>query len=456
MTTINEIIQFLQNTHSQDTSVYAVAIKRCSELKQPNSFNKIIQLIHQQNVELDIIFCNTILHYLGIWNKFNFQKKLFEQWFIRKEFTSFNPDLITFNTMIKGCSKKGDIKQALHYFQLLVNHYNIKPDLITCNSMLTVCANACDMESAEIIWSAMQNQSDIQIDSVLVNCMLNVYAKCGESKKMMDLLNYSQQSGHFISINEITCSTIMSGLLKDNKVDEMFDFYEHQIPKLLLKHNININNKRLIELKNIGYLKKMEMLNGNEFDKLSHYHQQYLNIFFNELYPFAKNKAVSINEKDIDNLIQSYVLLHKNNWMNAMKDIEKILYQESNFIHSFDYWTTNIFNKQQFLLNFTLLSTTSTNFFLRYLMTFKRDELKYKFKNGPIKIMCGKGQYSKIIKKGDNHESPKKKSIENELKKWKIVIRLEQNKFNEAIWCLNEDDVSLFFKTIPPGEDCLK
>ncbi|ETO16648.1 hypothetical protein RFI_20689, partial [Reticulomyxa filosa] len=177
MTTVNDIIQFLRNYHSQDTSIYVAAIKRCSELKQPYTFYNIIQLIYQQDIPLNIIFCNTVLNYLGIWNKFNLQKKLFEQWFIHQEFTSnttpFNPDLITFNIIIKGCSNKGDIKQALYYFQLLVNHYNLKPNAITCNAMLSVCANACDMESAEIIWKTIQNDPDIQIDHIIINSMLN-------------------------------------------------------------------------------------------------------------------------------------------------------------------------------------------------------------------------------------------------------------------------------------------
>ncbi|ETO34961.1 hypothetical protein RFI_02110 [Reticulomyxa filosa] len=460
MTTIDDIIEFLQNTPSQDTSVYTVAIKRCSELKQPNVFPQIIQLIYQQNLQLDIIFCNNTLHYLGIWNKFDLQKKLFEQWFIHKQFTSntipFNPDVITISTMIKGCSKKGDVKQALYYFQLLVNDYNLKPNGITCNTMLSVCANSCDMDSAEIIWKTMQNEAHIQIDVIAITSMLNVYAQCRESKKMMDLLNYSQQHEHFISINEITCATIMSGLIRDNKIDEMFDFYQNEIPKLSLKNNIDINCKRFINLKSIGHLKKMEMLNENESDKLSYHHQQFLNIFFNELYPNTNKALISIDERDMEKLICSYVLLHKKDWIDAVQDVERILDQKSNFSHSFNYWSIDIFNKRQLLLNFNLMSAISTNFFLRYLMTFKRDELKYEFKNGPIKVLCGKGQYSKIIKKGGICESPKKKSIENEFKKWKIPIRLEQDQFNQAVWCLNQDDVTLFFKLVPPGEDCLK
>ncbi|ETO24726.1 hypothetical protein RFI_12431 [Reticulomyxa filosa] len=456
MTTADNVIKFLRKNRSQKTSTYTAAIKRCSELKQPNALYTIVQLAHQQNVPLNIIYCNTVLHYLDAWNKSGTQKKLFEQWFIHKELTSsttpFNPDLITLSTMIQGCSKRGDVKQALYYFQLLVNDYNIKPDRIVYNSMLSICASTCDMESAEIIWNTMQSESNIQIDALSINCMLDMYAKCGESKKLADLLNYSQQLEHFISIDEITCLTIMSKLLKNDKVDEMFDFYENQIPKLSLKSSINIKDKRFIYLKISGHLKKMELLDKDEFDKLSYHHQQYLNIFYNEQYPLVKDEPVAVDNKDIRRLLCSYVLLHKNNWMNAVKDVERILHQEPNFVHFFKYWTTG----QQKLLDFRSTSNTIARFMLRYLMTFKRDQLQHEFKNGPIKILCEKKIYLKKVKEGESYTSSKMRSIHDELREWKIVIRSEQDAFNNAVWCLNQDDTLLFFQKVPSGEDCLK
>ncbi|ETO03644.1 pentatricopeptide repeat-containing protein [Reticulomyxa filosa] len=110
--------------------------------------------------------------------------------------------------MIKGCTKRGDFKQALYYLHLMINKYNIKPDSITCNSLLSVCANACDIQSAELIWNKMMHDFDTDIDVIVITSMLNVYAKCGETNKMMEILNYSERPEKFISINEITCTTI--------------------------------------------------------------------------------------------------------------------------------------------------------------------------------------------------------------------------------------------------------
>ncbi|ETN98574.1 hypothetical protein RFI_38918 [Reticulomyxa filosa] len=242
----------------------------------------------------------------------------------------------------------------------------------------------------------------------------------------------------------------MSGFLKANKIKEMFDFYDNQIPKLALNSNINLKYNLIVALKSVGHLKMMEILDGNEIEQLSFHHQKYLNIFQNELYPDIKFKPATILLKDIDNLIKVYVLLNKKSWMKAVKDVERILFQEPNYIHSLSYWNQNILNKKQTLLGFSYFSTPTTCFMLRYLMTFQRQELKRKFKNGPIKIVCGKSQFSNRARLGgwkEDYESPKKKSIEDELNKWKIKIRLEQDKENPAVWYLNEEDVQLLFES---------
>ncbi|ETO35143.1 hypothetical protein RFI_01930 [Reticulomyxa filosa] len=106
--------------------------------------------------------------------------------------------------------------------------------------------------------------------------------------------------------------------------------------------------------------------------------------------------------------------------MKAVKDVERILFQESNYIHPLDYREQGALAKNQILLNFNYFSTTTTCFILRYLMTFQRQELNRKFKNGPIKILCGKSQFSdkkRLSGWKEDYESPKKNSIEDELNK---------------------------------------
>ncbi|ETO05117.1 pentatricopeptide (PPR) repeat-containing protein [Reticulomyxa filosa] len=374
-----EILQYLKESPFQDIVIYAAAIKKCSELKYPNSIIRIIEIVQSKHIHPSIIFYNTALNHLGIWNKFDLQKHYFQQWFEEQNQTGDQllvPTTITFNTMIKGCAKRGDFKQALYYLHLMIDKYNIQPDLITCNSSLSVCANAHDIQSAELIWNKMIHEFNVDINIISINSILNVYAKCGDTNKMMEILNYSQRPEKFIPINEIACTTIISGFLKANKVQEMFDFYDNQIPKLALDNNINLQEKFLISLKSVGHLKMMETLDKNEIEKLSFHHQKILDIFENELYPDTKFKPTSILLDDIGILLRAYILLNKRSWMKAVKDVERILFQEPNYIHPLNYWEQDALDKNQILLNFNYFSTTTTCFILRYLMTFQRQELK--------------------------------------------------------------------------------
>ncbi|ETO03677.1 PPR repeat-containing protein, partial [Reticulomyxa filosa] len=380
-----KIIQCLKENPFQDISIYSAAVKKCSKLKCPNLIKQIIEIAESKNIHPNIIFYNTVLYHLGVWNKFDLQENYFEQWFeqqqVRYGYQSLIPDIITFSTMIRGCANRGDIKQALHYLILMTDTYKIEPNLITFTSLLSVCANAHDIKNAELIWNKMINDPNIDINIIAISSMLNVYAKCRETEKMMEILNYSQRPEKFIPINEITCTTIMSGFLKANKVKEMLDFYDNQIPKLASNNkNIDLQNKLMISLKSIVHLRIMKTLNGNEIKKLSFHHQKFLDIFENKLYPDAKHEPTSISLKDVNNLIQSYVELNKKSWMKGVKDIEEILFQNSNYIHSL--------------------------------------KLNETFKNGPIQILCGISYFSRM-ESISGWTLPKRKIIQNELKKWK-------------------------------------
>ncbi|ETO03125.1 hypothetical protein RFI_34285, partial [Reticulomyxa filosa] len=97
-----EIIQYLTKSLSQDITLYAAAVKRCSELKCPNSIVRIIEIVQSKHIYPNIIFYNTILNHLGMWNKFDLQKYYFQQWFEKQQDQTNHqllvPNIITFNT----------------------------------------------------------------------------------------------------------------------------------------------------------------------------------------------------------------------------------------------------------------------------------------------------------------------------------------------------------------------
>ncbi|ETO33271.1 hypothetical protein RFI_03836 [Reticulomyxa filosa] len=427
MRNVEEIMEYLQDHPSQEISIYSMAVQRCSDLRNPDAISRIIQILQKKKIKFDKIFCSRVLDCLCTWEKFELQKLYFEQWFSKERKQSEEdgqliPDAIVCSIMIKGCAKRGDLKQALSYLQLMIEEYNIQPNVIIS--------------------------------------MLNVYAKCGNVAKMMDILNYSQRPDeHFVAINEMSCTTIMSGFLKANKVKAMFDFYEHQIPELALRNVINMKHKPMLALKSIGHLQMLDILHADQTDTLRFHHEQFLNTFHTEMYPKVQSKSTTpISIKDVENLMISYILLHKRHWMDAVKDIEMTIFQNPKYMRLLNFWDKSTTNQQQTVLHLYRTPTIATTFLLRYLMTFQRNELNAHFKDGPIKITFAKLQYANKLKtdRFNKYELSKKKSIEHELNKWKVPIRLEPDKENPMIYCLNQSDVSLFFQTVPLGTDCLQ
>ncbi|ETO12387.1 hypothetical protein RFI_24989, partial [Reticulomyxa filosa] len=80
-----EIIRYLKESLSQDISLYAAAVKRCSELKYHNSIIQIIDIVQSKHIPPNVIFYNMILYHLCIWDKFDLQKHYFQQWFEKQQ-----------------------------------------------------------------------------------------------------------------------------------------------------------------------------------------------------------------------------------------------------------------------------------------------------------------------------------------------------------------------------------
>ncbi|ETO35207.1 hypothetical protein RFI_01865 [Reticulomyxa filosa] len=407
--TYADIIQFLKAYSSVDRGVCENTLKYYLKLNGRNAISQICRMAQQQGVPLNTALLNLVLDSL----EFDMKKSFFAEWFLDKEDVSLKPDVLTMNIMIKGYKDRGNFKEVLYYLNLLLEKFRLRPDAKTCEYVLEAFARARDMSCAELIWNAMQYDSIIKVDTTLLNRMLKVYANCGELQKMMELLDNTQQQWRAIPINLYTCEIITMGLLQDNKIQETIDFCKRRVPELFSNDQSKLDNYKLILMKAVRHWKITEILNEMELDKSNH--KQFVNILQRDWNAGLK-RPKSMDTQNISNLVEFYVLVNKENWVNGIKDIEQVLFSKQRYIHSFSYWATV---QQKEWLHFNLMSTTTA-----WLQ--------------------------------QNDKLSKKSCIESELKKWKVQIRLEQNESYPKIWFLNQNDVELFFQTVPPKQDCLK
>ncbi|ETO28671.1 hypothetical protein RFI_08459 [Reticulomyxa filosa] len=447
-----QIVAFVKRINKADTTVYEVAIKRCSDLASPKEIRELIRLVQSKKPILNVGFCNVVLYHLGKLKNYELQKTLFSKWF---DNWRLSPNLETFNIMLRNCAVRATLHDALKYLHMLVEQYNQSPNQTTCLALLRTCANGRDVESAEIIWQAIVHDKNIEMCPMLIVAMLKVYANCAKVDQMMDLFHKFQKTWPELALHETACTTIISGLLKAKQFNRMFDFYEKNMKQLILKSTGNSNSIFLSNFLMTFHVRVMEVLQHHGSARLLFHHQQCLHIFYHKLYPDVLHRPTAINFKMMDLLIQAHFSFHTHNWMDAVPDIEQVLFINKNFVHSYTCWLSHPRHPSRVLLDFHFISVPAVKFWLRYIFTFQRDELKRLFNDQPILICVGKGTHSKLPNKHafDVRQSPLKKIVEAELLLWKVPIHLIPN---EEYWELNQQDVSLFFDTVPPRENCLQ
>ncbi|ETO24780.1 hypothetical protein RFI_12376 [Reticulomyxa filosa] len=423
-----------------DSKAFQKAIEQCIRENTHDAIPQIFELARDRNIVFEVGFFEKIFRQLDSVKR----GQVFDEWFIHRPHPSVTLNVSLINMMIKDHVHKGNFKQILDYIRVLIGTYDKAPNATTCTLMLSACVKAHDMESAEIVWDAIEHDPKIEKNVSLLNHMLR-------TKKMVDLLYRSQQLKPPVQIDINTCWIIQRILLHSNQYEELVDFCE-RLPMLCQQNKIE-QYYRIASWRSNAHLKMLQKLDPNiHLEQFSFHQQRFTHIFQKELYPNAPGNRIQRNETLL--LMEFYVVSNRSNWMDAVPDIERILFQDSNHIRSVNYWNTMSLGEHNVWLDLSAMSPIMDTFLLRYLMTFRRDELKEKFDNGPIKIAFeSPNALKRIGKKPLKYNLKKGASAKNDLQKWKVHIRLEPDATYPFVFLLNQEDVAFFFQTVPPRTD---
>ncbi|ETO26303.1 hypothetical protein RFI_10838 [Reticulomyxa filosa] len=457
----DSIFNFLKDPSNWNVILYSAAVKLLFE--RHNSWRdvlEVVELAEEYKVQLNVIFCASVLNFWAMCDRHSLADQYFEKWFENEcETMREKPNVILFTAMIKAHKERGNVEKALKYFNMMQDKFGIAPDGVCYSLLLTVCANACQVETAEKL---IQNRDQrlIRADSPeLLGAMLNVYGKAGELDKMMNIWNTMekqlQTSTDVYNSLEVWTTIVMASLLQANKVQEMFDFYYKRVCKLAKYGRININDQKIIVFQCIGYIRMMELAE-NEKERQQHF-QSFLHIFLNELsplFPIELPNFRTVPLKEMDLLLQAFILLHKDDWLKAVPKFE-FLWSTPQCRHSLPIWVAHPFISGA-VLDFHLMSHISTTFILRYLVTFQRHALSKYFHNGIISIICGKGTHSRIDKSANANQSRQSQRIQHELNNWVVPVRFVQHARDPSVWYIDPTDLAAFFKKVPPYQSCLK
>ena len=214
-----------------------------------------VDIINKNIYPVDIILINVLLDAcIKLKDKKNFCE-IFEN-IIGKKYKNISPDLITYNTFIKGCSKFKLYDKVEYAFNHLIKNSketNIVPNDVTFNSLIDVYVSQKNMEKVVEIVNLMQ-QYKIYPDNYTYTTIIKGLNKNSLMKNPGNSSNIPNNSNNvnpneiiFGNIelglafqlfnhvrltsrpDEILYNCIMDACLRFNKIDKMLEMYENMI-----------------------------------------------------------------------------------------------------------------------------------------------------------------------------------------------------------------------------------
>ena len=227
-------------------------------INKPEHYKYLIQgvdIINKNIYPVDIILINVLLDAcIKLKDKKNFCE-IFEN-IIGKKYKNISPDLITYNTFIKGCSKFKLYDKVEYAFNHLIKNSketNIVPNDVTFNSLIDVYVSQKNMEKVVEIVNLMKDHK-IYPDNYTYTTIIKGLNKNSLMKNPGNATNITNNSSNLnpnemifgnIELNlafhlfnhvrltskpdEILYNCIMDACLRFNKIDKMLEMYENMI-----------------------------------------------------------------------------------------------------------------------------------------------------------------------------------------------------------------------------------
>ncbi|WCJ34610.1 Pentatricopeptide repeat (PPR) superfamily protein [Euphorbia peplus] len=174
----------------------------------------------------DLYVQNALITYYSKCHDFVSARKLFDTMPLR--------DVITWNSMISGYSHAGHYHDCKRLYTQMVASSGIRLNEVTVVSVLQACGHTMDLAfGMQVHHFVVQNK--IKLDISLCNALIGFYAKCGSLDYARELFDEMSDK------DEITYSSLISGLMNHGYVDQSLDLFRQMRTQQLSTWNAVIS-----------------------------------------------------------------------------------------------------------------------------------------------------------------------------------------------------------------------
>ncbi|ONK78743.1 uncharacterized protein A4U43_C02F21960 [Asparagus officinalis] len=132
------------------------------------------------------------------------------------------PNVVSYNAVIDACVKgSGDVRGAVGFFREMVEG-KVRPDSKTFNSLLAGCSRAGEVDYARVLFEEMMRLG-IGRDIYTYNTFIDAVSKCGNMELAVKIM--TEMPANDLRPNVVTFSTLIDGYSKLERFDEALDLY---------------------------------------------------------------------------------------------------------------------------------------------------------------------------------------------------------------------------------------
>ena len=240
--------QMTDNNIQPDNFTLSTLFKGINKIEHYKYLSQGVEMLNKKTYPIDIILINVLLDAcIKLKDKKNFTE-IFDN-IINKKYNNVKPDLITYNTFIKGCSKFKLYEKAELAFNHLINNSSenkIFPNDVTFNSLIDVYVSQKNMDKVLQTVNLMQKYKifpdNYTYTTIIKGLNKNSFTKTESNKQNANLTSeiFSNVEldlafklfNHVRQISkpdEILYNCIMDACLRFNKIDKMLEMYEEMV-----------------------------------------------------------------------------------------------------------------------------------------------------------------------------------------------------------------------------------
>jgi pentatricopeptide repeat protein len=148
---------------------------------------------------------------------------------LKKSVTN-KPNDVTINTVLDILIKAGEIKRAWDLFDNMKSLYGIEPDKYSYSTIIKALKYDLDptkLEKAFGILEFLKNKTSTINDEIIFNCLLDVCVRLGKMDKAERVFNEMKENK--LSPSKITYAIMMKGFGQVYQLDRAFEVFEEMI-----------------------------------------------------------------------------------------------------------------------------------------------------------------------------------------------------------------------------------